>query len=197
MPEKTKNAHRIDWLLPFYTAVGALILSLLILIYGGSVLDRLYLLLSVPIISILLMLFLIFAVVRKNWRPAVAIFVVCVVYVAVSWITFRNSFDLRTTARWLLSSRDYKARLSAGPDSADGLLKHMEWDGWGFAGIDTVAYLVFDPNDLLSTAANSHAPGKYSGIPCQVQRVRRMESHYYVVLFYTDQEWSTTWGPCK
>lgn len=196
VPEKTTNAHRIDWLFPFYMAVAALILSLLILIYGGFDLDLLYLLVSVPIVSVLLLLFLIFAAVRKNWRRALAIFVVCVVYLALSWITLRNSFDLRTTARWLLGSPDFKAKVSAAPDSADGLLRHIEWDGWGWGGIDTVAYLVFDPKDSLSTAAGSHTPGKYAGLPCQVVRVRRMESHYYVVLFYTDQRWSSNWGPC-
>ncbi len=151
-----------------------------------------YLVLSVPIISIILLVFAIIEAVRKNWQVAVATFLLCIVYVAVSWITLRNSFELRTTARWLFTSGSYKARLAAQPDPSDELLKHMEWDGWGFPGVgDTVAYLVLDPNDLLATAASSHSPGEFSGLPCKVVRVRRMESHYYVVLFYTETNWDS------
>jgi hypothetical protein len=50
-------------------------------------------------------------------------------------------------------------------------------------------YLVFDPGDSLSAAAASHQPGKFNGIPCEVYRVRRLESHWYTVLFYTDEDW--------
>ena len=114
-----------------------------------------------------------------------------IVYLAISWWLFKNSRELRTTTRWLLWSNDYKAKVLAQPDSANGLLKHIEWDGWGFPGAgDTVVYLVFDPNDSLSTVARSHSSGKFSGIPCKVYQVRRLESHYYSVLFYTDTDWA-------
>jgi hypothetical protein len=36
-------------------------------------------------------------------------------------------------------------------------------------------------------------PGKFDGIPCEVRLVRRLESHWYDVLFYTDEYW----GACK
>jgi hypothetical protein len=38
------------------------------------------------------------------------------------------------TARWMLWSRAYKAKVAAQPDSLKGELKHIEWDGWGWAG---------------------------------------------------------------
>jgi hypothetical protein len=53
-------------------------------------------------------------------------------------------------------------------------------------------YLVVDPDDSLSTAAKTGAAGRFSGIPCEVSLVRRLESHYYSVRFYTD----TDWGHC-
>lgn len=113
-----------------------------------------------------------------------------VVYWAVSWGLFINSSELRTTTRWFLWSRDYKAKVLAQPVSASGALRHIEWDGWGgFGAGDTVEYLVFDPNDSLLTAAQSHSPGKFSGIPCEVVRVRRLDSQYYSILFYTDTDW--------
>jgi hypothetical protein len=69
------------------------------------------------------------------------------------------------------------------------MLRHIEWDGWGWAGMDTTVFLVFDPADSLSTAAKSHQPGKYNGLPCEVSRVRRLRSHWYNVQFYTDEYW--------
>ena len=55
---------------------------------------------------------------------------------------------------------------------------------------DTTIYLVFDPTDALVDAASSGLAGKYTGIPCDVYRVRRLESHWYTVQFYTDSDWN-------
>jgi hypothetical protein len=66
----------------------------------------------------------------------------------------------------------------------------MEWDGWGLVGSgDTVVYLVFDPNDSFTSSAKGHSSGKLRGIPCEVLRVRRLESHWYTALFYTNPAW--------
>ena len=87
-------------------------------------------------------------------------------------------------------SNDYKAEVLAQPSSTGASLKHVEWDGWGFVGSgDTVVYLVFDPNDSLAGAARTGSPGKFSGLPCEVLRVRRLENHWYTALFYTDTNW--------
>lgn len=50
-------------------------------------------------------------------------------------------------ARWQVWSRSYKAEVLAQPNSAIEELKHIEWDGWGWAGMGTTVYLVFDPTD--------------------------------------------------
>jgi hypothetical protein len=66
----------------------------------------------------------------------------------------------------------------------------MEWEATGFAGVaNNTDYLVFDPTDSLAMPAKSHSPGKFSGIPCEVPRVLRLESRWYSVEFYTDEEW--------
>jgi hypothetical protein len=107
---------------------------------------------------------------------------------------FINSDELRTTTRWLLWSKKHKANVLAQPDSTNGTLRHIEWDVWGYPGFgNTVVHLVFDPNESLFTAASSHSAGKFSGLPCEVSRVNRLESHYYTVMFYTD----TDWDHCK
>src|SRR5689334_16224282 len=90
-------------------------------------------------------------------------------------------------ARWLIRSHHYKAKVLAEPSPANGELKHIEWDGWGWGGMDTTVYLVFDPTDSLSRASG-HS-GKYAGLPCEVALVKRLEDKWYTVQFYTDQDW--------
>lgn len=186
MDEKKAKRDRFDSRFPFYGAVGALVLFVPIMIYGDDVGEMLYLFVAAPTISFILLV----ATIRKKRRWRLAVLSMLVVYWAVSWGLFRNSRELRNTTRWLLWSKNYKTEVLAQPDLANGALRHMEWDGWGFPGAgNTVVYLVFDPNDSLSTAARSNSPGKFSGIPCEVSRVRRLESHYYTVLFYTGTDW--------
>jgi hypothetical protein len=91
--------------------------------------------------------------------------------------------------RWLVWSHSYKSAILSQPDSPNGYLKHVEWDYWGWSGQETEVYVVFDPTDSLTEAARSGQPGKYSGIPCEFFRVRRLESHWYTVQFYTDGDW--------
>lgn len=186
MDEETGKRDRFDWRCPFRAAVGALVLFVPIIIYGiGSIAEILYISLC-PIISVI---FLIVAFRKKGVRR-LSVLSMLVVYWAVSWGLLIKSPELRTTTRWLLWSRDYKAKLLAQPVSASGALRHIEWDGWGgFGAGDTVEYLVYDPNDSLLKAAKNHSPGKFDGIPCEVVRVRRLDSEYYIVLFYTDTDW--------
>jgi hypothetical protein len=90
--------------------------------------------------------------------------------------------------RWTLSSSRYKRQVLALPPTADGYLKHMEWDGWGFPGAgNTVVYLVYDPSQKL--AAASGKSGKFPGIPCDVYRVRGLSNNWYTVWFYTETDW--------
>lgn len=104
-----------------------------------------------------------------------------------------NYSAARMTARWLLWSRDYKSKVLSQPFSSNGELKHIEWDGWGWAGQDTTVYLVYDPTNSLSTAASNRQSGKFVGIPCEVPNISRLESQWYTVTFYTNQEW----GRCE
>jgi hypothetical protein len=98
-------------------------------------------------------------------------------------------FGWHSKTKWVFHSNEYKARVLSEPPEPKGLLRHVEWDGWGFAGNDTTVYLVFDPADALSAAAHSATPGKYPGLPCGVARVKRLDQHWYTVLFYTETDW--------
>jgi hypothetical protein len=100
----------------------------------------------------------------------------------------------RTEIRWLLFSGEYKARVMAAPAPPSGELKHAEWDISGMVGMETAMYLVYDPADSLADAALSRQPGKFTGIPCKVRKVKRMGRGWYLVTAYTAQYWGVC-GP--
>lgn len=110
-------------------------------------------------------------------------------FVLITSMLVWNYSKVKTEVRWLLSSGHYKSEVSSLPTPPTGELKHIEWDGWGWAGQDTTVYLVFDPTNSLSTAAANRQSGKFAGIPCEVPNVHRLESEWYTVTFYTNQGW--------
>ena len=119
------------------------------------------------------------------------------VFLISTSVFFRPMFGypaLINSARWLIGSSHYKAEVLAEPSPANGELKHIEWDGWGWAGMDTTIYLVFDPTDSLSRA-NGHS-GKFVGIPCEVLLVKRLEAKWYTVQFYTSHYWEVGYPDC-
>jgi hypothetical protein len=188
---------RFTWRARLFTALSGLVLFVGVEICPADV----ALLLYIFFIAVLLLssgVLLVGAAIGKN-RPRylqqlLTLTVFLVVAVGVFIFGQMYPFAIRSEARWLAGSQDYKALVLAQPSPPNNELKHIEWDGSGFAGVANVTvYLAFDPADILSTAAKSHEPGKFNGIPCEVLMVRRLESHWYAVLFYTDQ----TWDQCK
>lgn len=117
-----------------------------------------------------------------------------IAFVLVSWACWTLDYTIRTHARWLVESRNVKAKVLAQTNPA-GELRHLEWDGWGFPGAgDTNVYVVYDPDDSLSSPSRSKSPGNFSGVPCTVYRVRRLEKYWYSLVFYTDTEWGRCSG---
>jgi len=143
-----------------------------------------YIVITLPIVSALL-----FCVFRQIWRQRRRLLMIVTAYWVVSAMIIANYSVVRDATRWLFLSRSYRAAVLAQPDSVNGTLKHTEWEGWGFAGSDTVVYLVFAPNDSLAADSKRHEPVKARGIPCEVPRIRRLESDWYAVMFYTDTSW--------
>ncbi len=180
---------RFNWKLPLYGALGAVIIVLPKIVSGNQIGTFLF---SVPVAG-LTILFLLITAVRTLRSQCLAALLMLAVFCAASLLLFRASDAMRTTGRWLAQSKRYKAAVLTQP-SLNGDLRHVEWDGWGFAGTgDTTEYLVFDPEDSLAGAAKSHSSGRFSGIPCEVPEVRRLESEWYTVRFYTD----TVWDRCN
>jgi hypothetical protein len=175
-----------NWQLPLYGALAAIFVLLPKILFGNDVGTFLLTVLLGAIVCVALLI----VVVLQIRRQIISSLLMLVVFCAVCLALFRVSDDVRTVGRWTIHEKAYKAEVLAQPSLTNASLKHMEWDGWGFAGSgDTVLYLVFDPNDSLASAARIGAPGKFSGIPCEVPHVRRLEHQWYTVLFYTDTDW--------
>ena len=171
-----------------YGAVGATILALPQMIFGNDA-GALFLTVTLTALIGLILVVVAFSKVRRH---GIAVLSMICVFLALACALLRSSYYLHTTTRWLVHSQSYKTQLFAQAIPLDGNLKHIEWDGWGFAGAgDTTVYLVFDPNDSLAAAAKSQSPGKFSGLPCEVYRVRRLENDWYTVQFYTDTDWNS------
>jgi hypothetical protein len=177
MSALTSDGNRFDWRLPLYTVLGAILFGI-----GPYDLSVILYLFAVAIVS----LFLLNDAFRKRRRQSL---LTLVIYWAVSAVLVMNYSAIRDECRWLAWSYKYKPMVMAQRMSAPGELRHIEWDGWGFAGADTTVYLVFDPTHALSSAAQSHGPGKFDGLPCEVPLVRRLQRHWYAVRFYTEESW--------
>jgi hypothetical protein len=174
-----------NWWLPFFGGLGAVIALLPMMIFSKDI----GFFVTIPTAAIVALI-LLTVLTRALPRQSLAALLMITVFCVASWLLFRASDGVRTTARWLVHSKAYKTEVLALPNSNNGEFKHVEWDGWGFPGAgDTVAYLVFDPKDSRAVAAKSRSYGKFSGIPCEVFNVRRLENDWYAVYFYTDTNW--------
>jgi len=153
----------------------------------------LFLFVVAPILLVISILLLIYAAIGKGRRQRLPLLSMLAILWAISTSVFvydiKHPSAIRTAARWLVWSHNYKDKVLVQQPPTNGDFRHVEWDGWGWGGQDTAEFLVFDPSDSLSAAARSHQPGKFDGIPCEVPRVSRLESHWYTVMFYTNQGW--------
>jgi hypothetical protein len=149
----------------------------------------LYLFLVGPVLIVFSIALAIYAFVGKGRRNRLTLLATWAAVWAVAALFFFYHAQVRTAARWLAWSHDYKEKVLAQKAPANGELRHTEWDAWGWGGEDTTVFLVFDPGDSLSSAASIHQPGKFDGIPCAVPEVSRLERQWYAVRFYTNQDW--------
>jgi len=196
--EKATETCRRSWRLPSYSAILAIVIFVPIAISNPDTFLFSSIFLVAPILlifSLILIVLLIRAAFGHGRRLVLPILATLAIVWAIPVFSFfynrAHPFELHENVRWLAWSHEYKREVLAQRASANGDLKYIEWDATGFAGVaNNTVYLVFDPTDDLSGAAKSHQPGKFNGIPCKAFWVRRLENHWYAVLFYTDQTWN-------
>ena len=187
MVDKADQEHRFNWRLPLAALLSTPLIFLIVAIFQSE--SLVYLFFMVPIISVVLIVFAVYSAIARKKLRSVSILSMLAIFWVLSVPLFKNYLAVRSAARWLIWSDDYKARVVAQPAPANGDLKHLDWDGWGWGGENTEVYLVFDPTDSLSAAARSHQPGKFNGLPCKVDRVLRLERNWYAAQFYTGTDW--------
>jgi hypothetical protein len=197
--DRPEPVARSNWRLRLCTALAGLVLFVGIEICPADVALLLYIF-AVAILLLGSIVLLVCAAIGKNRRRYLQQLSTLTILLGIAVGAFifgrMYPFATRCEARWLISSQNYKALVLAQPSPPNNELKHIEWDSSGFAGIaNNTVFLVFDPEDTLSTAAESGQPGKIKGIACDVRSVRRLESHWYAVLFYTDEYWGQ--GECR
>ena len=187
--------ERFNYWLPLYGAVTGFVVLVPLLCQAN--LDVVYVFLVGPFALFASAVALIVAAFRKRLRQLLQVLAILALFWVVTFLTAKNSFLIRSSARWLVWSHGYKTEVLQQPAPANGEFKHVRWETTGFAGVavDSV-YLVFDPTDSLASAVKSHYAGKFNGIPRRVLHVRRLETHWYTVLFYTDEDWDKPKQDC-
>ena len=188
MADKKTEASSFNWWLPSRAGFLTLFASILVAVCQADTALLLYLFFGLILIVFSIAL-LVYTVFGKGRRKRLTLLSTLAAVWVVSASVFVYHGHVRTTARWLVWSRNYKDKVLAQQAPANGEFRHVEWDGWGWAGQDTPVNLVFDPRDSLSAAASIRQPGKLDGIPCAVPEVSRLESQWYAVLFYTNEDW--------
>ena len=194
--ENTAEPSHLRWRLPCYTAIIEFIIFIPIAISHPDTVFFAGIFLVIPallIASIVLMALFVRSARGLGRVPKLSILaalaVLWIIPTALIFYERKHPFALHETARWVAASNVYKGKVLAQPTS-NGEFRHIEWDGSGLAGVaNQTVYLVFDPSDTLSAAVKSHRADKFNGIPCEVHSVQRLESQWYSVVFYIDQDW--------
>jgi hypothetical protein len=189
MNEQAAHRAEFNWRSPMYTIAAGSILLMLLFLWDADA-SLLYVLIVAPIVCLVWLGLLIAAAVRREFRRSFRLLLTLTLFLLVSFTLLIHQATLRPMLRWLLFGHNYKAQVMAQPIPANGGLKHVEWDGWGGAPVgDWTAYVVFDPRDSLSVAAKTNLYGKLKGIPCDVDDVLRLESHWYSVTLSMNEFW--------
>jgi hypothetical protein len=182
---KAFDKDHFAWCFPLCVA-GSGALTLFPLTVSSSDLSVIfYALTTVPLVCLF---FLIpsFKYRGKQRVAAVSAFSAFLIFTAILNTHF---VDIRDAVRWSVHGRAFRAEVLAQSDLTGASLRHVEWEGWGFAGSDTTVYLVFDPTDTLAAAAKKRSSGKFGDVPCEVFRIRQREKEWYTVQFYTNTDW--------
>ena len=161
------------------------LLTVLSLVFAQSDMGRL---LCIGIAFVAALLLIVRAVARRGSQRIVIVFTLAAWLLATTLLMTHYTL-VRDHVRWFFLSKVYKARVLAQSVSAKQDLQHTQCDLWGFAGMDTTVFLVFDPTDSLAELSDAQPPIKAHGLPCDVACVRRLDRQWYAVLFYTDTYW--------
>jgi Transposase len=116
---------------------GCLILSLLLTTLSLAFAEADASILLCVLIALFSAAMLLVRAVLNTGRRRVATVLALAVYGLVQTLLQMHYMLTRDPVRWAVLSGVYRARVLAQPVPANGQFRHVEWDGWGFAGADT------------------------------------------------------------
>jgi len=182
---------RFTWHAPLYTAASAVVVMLMLFIYSTDPVLLLIFFIA-PIVCLIFLALLVIVILRRTGRT-LSWLLAAVVFLVTSGAMLTTQRVVRPSLRWMLWSHRIKAEVLAQPATSHEDFRHVEWDGWGGAPVgDWTVYVVYDPTDSLLVATKDQSPGiykRYKGIPCEVESVRRLESHWYSVVLGMNEWW--------
>jgi hypothetical protein len=175
------------WRFPMLSAIAALV-SYIPLLYAKS-----FDLESIGYLFILVLLTIVFGIgillrriLLKRWVNLTSIFTV-LAFLGVSTGMFFSTEHLRPWARWLVASGRYTSLvLQQEPDRQTGL-RFVEWDAWGWAGMDTSVELVYDPTDTLDREIKHNPKGRFADVAEKTAFVQRLGRGWYSLTLYTGE----------
>ena len=139
MSEEPTIDDRFRWWFPM-CAAGCIVAATLPLTVSSSDLAVvLYVFVAAPTVTFCLLRT---AYPRRGYQrlASLSTFAVFLIFTAV---LFTHFLDIRYSIRWFVFGRHFKAEVMSQPRPAEGQLRHIDWEGWGFAGAgDTTVYLV-------------------------------------------------------
>ena len=189
IPPPSTEERRSIWGAPLFSALAASVALLVLMLWSADG-DLIFIFFAGPGFCVACLIFLVAHLIgRKHWQ-SLAIFLSLLAFLAASAGLLTSESTLRPHLRWLLWSHRFKVQVIAQTNPINGELRHTEWDGWGGAPVgDWTAYVVFDPADSLAGAVGSHESKRFRGIPCDVDRVRRLEKNWYSVELSMNEWW--------
>lgn len=189
--EKALGKIRFAWWFPICVTGSAALVLFPLTVSSSDLSAAFYVLVTVPVVFFLLL----FTSYNNQGMRRIAVRSTLTVFVLFTTVLFTHFLDTRDAVRWFFYGPFLKDEVLAQAAPPATSLRHIEWEGWGFAGNDTTVYLVFDPKDALASSANTRTSGKFGPLPCEVYRVGRREKGWYTVQFYTNTAWEDCGDP--
>jgi hypothetical protein len=136
MTETTPEPNRFNWKQPLCAALVVVAVYLAMVLWAMDAEFFASVLLIAPALILVSIALIGYAlIVRKGRQNRLTLLssvaALWVTAVAMFLLAGKYDFAIRTTARWLIWSRDYKAEVFVQPRSINGDFKHIKWDSWG------------------------------------------------------------------
>ncbi len=179
--------NRRSWYFPIIGALAAFVFYIPFLYAKSFDLESIGYMLFLLLLTIVFIIgILVRRVFLKRWINHASLLTVLFFLGISIWMFFSTEY-LRPWARWLIASGRYtNLVLQQKPDPQTGI-RYVEWDAWGWAGMDTSVELVYDPTDTLAHEIKYNPKGHFAEIAEKTNSVQQLGRGWYSLTLYTDE----------